>query len=272
MTASRTTRSRPADQISLERDEATGVERYAGSWIGHQTQHHAHPEYQVTVGMAGRGRFTYLGGRAIIPPGCLAVFHPGEPHVLATADPTDPWELRSLQIPAPWLEASGRPLLQPAPIPLDETLRSAFEEVWMAFASDRLPSALHRLAAILGARPGLEPSDRDHSELVRRCLDHLASTLDRPVSCGELAQLVGASPAQVRRAVVTATGLPPHAWQVQRRIDAAKHLLTGRRGIADVALSLGFADQAHFTRHFTRLVGVSPKRYLAGVRSTKTRG
>ncbi len=87
----------------LERDESTGVERFSGSWSGHQTQHHAHPGYQITVGVEGRGRFEYLGGRAFIPPGCIAMFHPGEPHVLGTADPAQAWTLQSLHIPPEWL-------------------------------------------------------------------------------------------------------------------------------------------------------------------------
>lgn len=267
MASTRTLRPRSHEMPVLERDEATGVERFSGSWSGHQTQHHAHPEYQVTVGVAGRGRFEYLGGRAIIPPSCMAIFHPAEPHILATADRVQPWTLRSLHIPAHWFEEQGQPLYQPTPIPLDDALRSAFDDVWTAFATNRLPAALRRLATTLFNRPGLEPVDRDRSELVRRCLNHLAATLDRPVSCAELARLVRGTPAQIRRAIVTATGLPPHAWHVQRRIVTAKHQLTENRSISEVALSLGFADQAHFTRHFTKLVGVSPLRYIAGVRS-----
>lgn len=264
-------RSNQREMPVLERDEITGVERFAGIWIGHQTQHHAHPEYQVTVGMSGRGRLDYLGGRAIIPPGCLVILHPGEPHVLATADRAQTWSLRSLHIPPQWLEKQGRPLHQPTPIPLDDGLGSAFDGVWAAFDAGQLPSALRQLAWSLCNRPGREPINRDRSALVRRCLDYLAATVDRPVPCAELARQVGCSPAQVRRAMVTATGLPPHAWHVQRRIVAAKHLLTKEHSIIDVALSVGFADQAHFTRHFTKLVGVSPLRYVAGVRSERTR-
>lgn len=253
---------------TLHRHAASGVERFTTTWSGHQTQHHAHPEYQVTLSVTGRGRCTYLGGTCIIPPGCLVIFHPGEPHILGTADADQPWSLHSLQIPARWFEnGSTRPLLQPIPLAPDGVIDRAFAAVWAATIGPDPTSALLAFGAALRARPGLEPTDRTRSELVRRCLDHLATTLDRPVSCSELARLVRSTPATVRRALVAATGLPPHTWHLQRRVLAAKHQLDGTRSIADVALSCGFADQAHFTRHFTRLVGISPARYASGAGS-----
>jgi AraC-like DNA-binding protein len=51
----------------------------------------------------------------------------------------------------------------------------------------------------------------------------------------------------------------PHAWLLQCRVDAAKSMLRDRRlPLSEVALGCGFADQSHFTRVFSRLVGVSP--------------
>jgi AraC-like DNA-binding protein len=258
---------------SRERDEATGVERFATTWCDHRTQQHAHPEYQITITDAGGGRYDYLGGRAVIPPGCLALFHPGEPHVLATAERAVPWRVRSLHIPPRWLEAAGMPLLQPAPLTGDGGLGAAVAAVWDAVGDARrdLRAELRRLAAMLRARPGLEPGARPRSALVRICLDHLAATPGRPVSCAELARLARSTVAQVRRALGAATGLPPHAWHLQRRIEEAKHRLASGAPIVDTALAMGFADQAHFTRHFTRLVGVSPARYVAGVRPADDR-
>jgi AraC-like DNA-binding protein len=250
----------------LRRHDASGVEAFSVVWRGHRTQSHAHPEYQLTLTEAGCGRFDYLAGRALIPRGCLALFHPGEPHVLANADRGAAWRLRSLSIPARWLEAGGVPLRQPVPLLVDGLLGTAFAAVWEAVADPRQDPAraLPDLAASLRARPGLEPDARPRSAVVRRCLEHLAATLDRPVSCAELAAVSGATSAQVRRALHAATGLPPQAWHLQRRIYASKHRLGRGEAISAVALALGFADQAHFTRHFTRLVGVSPARYGHG--------
>lgn len=51
---------------------------------------------------------------------------------------------------------------------------------------------------------------------------------------------------------------------MSRRVDRARRLLLAGRAPADVAGATGFYDQAHLTRHFKRLVGVTPGRYRAG--------
>jgi AraC-like DNA-binding protein len=263
----RTRSARPAGHL-LQRHDDTGVERFEARWCGHRTQHHAHPEYQITLSVAGAGRFTYLGGEARVPAGCMAIFHPGEPHAIGNAERAHVWDVRSLHVPPAWLERAGRPLLAPAPVLADAELLGAFDAVWGAFDAPTrsIEEALLRLSAVLRARPGLEPKRAPSSELVRRCLVYMAEHLDQPLRLSELAEAVGTSPARVRRAVLGATGLPPLAWHLQRRIQESKHRLARGDGIAATALATGFADQAHFTRHFTRLVGVSPSRYAAGVR------
>jgi AraC-like DNA-binding protein len=237
-------------------------------WSGYTTRHHAHPEYQLTLTVAGCGRYAYLGGEARVPAGCMAIFHPGEPHAMGNAADSATWQLRVLHIPPAWLEAERPPLLLPAPLVADPELVGAFEAVWDAFDAPRasIERAVAHLAGVLASRPGLELTSRPRSALVRRCLTELAAVLDRPLSLAALARMVDASPTQIRRAVTAATGLPPQAWHLQRRVQEAKHWLARGEAIAATALGTGFADQAHFTRHFTRLVGVSPSRYAAGVR------
>ncbi len=259
--------ARPRAFQQLERHEPSGVERFGTTWSGHKTQLHAHPEYQLTLTDAGTGRFDYLGGVARIPAGCLAVFHPGEPHVIGNAERGISWKFRVLHVPPRLLEQRGRPLLQPAPILADADLLAAYESVWTAVDGSlaTMERALPRLAKALLLRPGLEQTSRPRSELVRKALSRLAAVVDRPVTMAELSRAVGATPTQIRRAVVTATGLPPLAWHLQRRIQESKHLLARGTSVAETALATGFADQAHFTRHFTRLVGVGPSRYASGV-------
>ncbi|MDG1752473.1 MAG: AraC family transcriptional regulator [Thalassotalea sp.] len=46
------------------------------------------------------------------------------------------------------------------------------------------------------------------------------------------------------------------------RMVLAKELLTQQHSITDVALSLGYSDQSHFTRFFKRFVGISPKKWV----------
>jgi AraC-like DNA-binding protein len=61
------------------------------------------------------------------------------------------------------------------------------------------------------------------------------------------------------RAFRISVGLPPHQWLIQRRVKAAKQLMSVRDlPLSEIAISAGFANQSHFTRVFSSTVGVSP--------------
>ena len=258
-------KSRPT--VVVERDEATGVERLSGTWNQHRTQKHAHPEYQFTVSDAGTGRLTYLGGEMRIPPGCAVFVHAGEPHVLENRDRTSVWALRSLHIPAAFVDGAGAPLHQPIPLRLDGALERAFSAVWRTFRTSGAEPALRALGATLMELPGLEPEPRPRTLLVRRATEYLSAILDRRVSGTELARKVGVSSERLRRIFSEATGLPPHLWHLQRRLVEAKHRLRAGASPGEAAHALGFSDQAHFTRQFKALVGVSPSAYVVGSRA-----
>lgn len=81
------------------------------------------------------------------------------------------------------------------------------------------------------------------------------------ISLEELGRLTNLSPFHLHRAFRRQTGMPPHAYQIQVQVNGAKQLLLRGWPLAEVALATGFADQSHLTRHFRRLVGMTPGRY-----------
>jgi AraC family transcriptional regulator len=66
-----------------------------------------------------------------------------------------------------------------------------------------------------------------------------------------------------------ATGLPPHEYVIVRRVERAKQFLQGGASLslAEVAVQAGFSDQSQFSRHFKRILGVTPGQFR---RSAKT--
>lgn len=81
------------------------------------------------------------------------------------------------------------------------------------------------------------------------------------VSLADLATCTGMDRYAMIRAFRNATGLTPHAWQLNRRINLARERLGQGQPLAEVAHALGFADQSHFQRLFKAHAGVTPGRY-----------
>ncbi|MGN9781057.1 AraC family transcriptional regulator [Nonomuraea sp. ZG12] len=106
------------------------------------------------------------------------------------------------------------------------------------------------LATVTGAPPNL----RD-----------LAAVTGATPSLSELAAAAGATPFALLRAFQRAYGLPPHAYLTQLRVRRARELL--ERGVppAAAAVSVGFCDQSHLSRHFRRIVGATPGLYQRAV-------
>lgn len=81
----------------------------------------------------------------------------------------------------------------------------------------------------------------------------------------DLACVAGMSHFQTVRGFAKLTGLTPHAYVVQRRLDAARGMMAGGVALADAAAACGFADQSHFTRAFVRRYGLTPGTYAAAM-------
>jgi AraC family transcriptional regulator len=103
------------------------------------------------------------------------------------------------------------------------------------------------------ARGGLAPWQ------LRRVTDFMLAHQADNLLLADLARLVDLSPKHFARAFRQSTGMPPHRWLMERRIERARELLVvGNVPIADIALACGFFDQSHFTTAFRRLVGTPP--------------
>jgi AraC-like DNA-binding protein len=93
------------------------------------------------------------------------------------------------------------------------------------------------------------------------------------VTLDELARAAGVSRHRLSRLFRTAYGVPPHRFQLARRIRVARQMLERGDGVAQVAQATGFFDQSHLHRHFRRTLGMTPARYarLTTAQTYKTR-
>lgn len=100
----------------------------------------------------------------------------------------------------------------------------------------------------------------------QRARDYLSEHLADDVSLDELAQACGCGRFQLLRAFRRRWGLPPHAYQLQLRVQRARWMLRQGQPAVRIASDLGFCDQSHLIRHFRKVTGVTPAAYAGGQR------
>jgi AraC-like DNA-binding protein len=97
---------------------------------------------------------------------------------------------------------------------------------------------------------------------LRRAVDFIQSHIDQPILLEQVAQSVALSPFHFHREFKRSTGLTPHQYIVQLRMERAKALLSDSdMPLAEVAAQVGFADQSHFSSTFRRAMSMTPRSY-----------
>ncbi|MBT2390835.1 AraC family transcriptional regulator [Streptomyces sp. ISL-1] len=129
-------------------------------------------------------------------------------------------------------------------------------------AESRLSLIRERLRFHLAAFRTRAPGN-DASRLAAALRELLDSRLTTGISLREATGILHAHPTHLIRCFKQTYGLPPHTYLTGKRIDRARRLLLDGRRPADVAAAVGFYDQAHLNRHFTRHLGTTPARYAA---------
>jgi AraC family transcriptional regulator len=118
-----------------------------------------------------------------------------------------------------------------------------------------ISTQLLRLFGAANAAPKGGITGRQH----RLVVDHVDAHLEHDIAVSDLAQVAGLSEAHFSRAFKPTAGLAPHKFITERRLERAKRMLADTpESLIQIALACGFSDQAHFSRSFQRVFGVSP--------------
>jgi AraC family transcriptional regulator len=105
----------------------------------------------------------------------------------------------------------------------------------------------------------------------KQIIDFINANLDRNVCLTELAEIVRVSPYHFAHLFKKSTNTSPHQYFIRCRVERAKQLMfMSNLSIATIAQTVGFASQGHFTYHFKRLVGVTPKVFLQHIAQRAT--
>jgi AraC family transcriptional regulator len=119
-------------------------------------------------------------------------------------------------------------------------------------------------ARFASSHPPVRSMQRGLSTLkLRRLQDCILANLASDFSLHDLAELVDLSPRHLCRSFKQATGTSPYQYILNERIERSKALLRmGTTSVAEVALSVGFSNQSHFTDAFRKRTGTTPGGFL----------
>ncbi len=125
--------------------------------------------------------------------------------------------------------------------------------------------AVHLVRHYSNLDPSTQPSRADHGQIrsqIREAIHHIHDHFASDLSLATLSKLAELSPFHFARLFRESTGLAPHQYIVQRRVERARELLlSGNQTTAEIAVAVGFCDQSHLTTHFKRAFGLTPKKF-----------
>ena len=216
----------------------------------------------------------FRGATHVLPEGTVLLFNPGEVHAPGPAYSSE-WSFRVFFFEDETFRVRSADLAR-------DVLRFS-----TPFAEDRRLAGsllrLHRKLETHGMALDVESSlfevfkrlARKHTRVqeridrsgveksrIKRVKEYLDAFYPREITLDDLAAVAQFSPYHLLRTFRSSVGLTPHAYLIQIRIEEGKRLLRMGNSISDVSVSTGFADQSHFTRHFKRIMGVTPGQYL----------
>ncbi|MBR0693965.1 helix-turn-helix transcriptional regulator [Bradyrhizobium lablabi] len=135
---------------------------------------------------------------------------------------------------------------------------AALDNLFRQQLTDLLATRL--LTAHVGSSTVVHPTVGGLSPTVlRRAIERLRSDSDADVSLGALAADAGLSRFHFCRAFKESTGLSPHAWLRQHRLDQAMNMLRDTdESVVSIAAALGYSSQTAFAAAFRKLTGETP--------------
>jgi AraC-like DNA-binding protein len=260
-------------EFTILRCSAFGVNAVASN-TRHVFPRHTHEQYGI--GVIKHGAQKSFSGRGIVEagPGDTITVNPGEVHDgRPIRDTSRSWHMLyfnpSIVAEAvhDMTEGKTRDYEFHHPVINDARIAICFQQLFSAYTTVDEPDVLRREELLLSLLRHViaeenyfvvkDPMPKSIC-IAKRLIDDRSAA---PITLSDLARASGLSQFRLLRGFVKATGLTPHAYLVQRRIEMARRLMADGVGLAEAAVASGFADQSHMTRIFVHKYGISPGAY-----------
>ncbi len=239
---------------------------------------HTHEEFAIGACTEGVEVIRYRGAAHHAGPGTVVVIEPGEVHTGGRASDVQGYSYRALYPRTEILAESGPHPHFAEPVVHDPQLARelTIAHTLLSAGGDPLEAETRLVGSLTTlvrrhstARPA-PPADPGRA-VTQAIRDRLAGDLSQPPTLAQLAGETGLSRYQIVRAFHREVGMTPYAWLAQYRVQRARGLLETGCAPGETAALVGFADQAHLTRWFVRVLGVTPGVYRNSVQDNAGR-
>lgn len=251
-----------------------GLDLLRARYLRHTFPRHSHDGYVIGAVTRGVEEVGMPDGTLHAGPSSVVMINPEVAHTARAGGP-DGWAYSTLypaagvvaEIAAETTTVRGtavfaEPIVHdPQASRLITEVHRAAEEGDALAADSLLRVVLARLLRHHGTVLAQRPRRSAGATAAARARELLEQHMTDPPSLETLAADLGTSPFALLRAFRDAYGMPPHTWLTNARVRAARRLLEAGSAPADAAVTVGFTDQPHLNRHFTRIVGVPPGAY-----------
>lgn len=271
----------PKADTQIWRAPELGAELLRGRFADFSYDVHAHDTACFALLTGGAIRIRMRGTEFVARRGDLYAIDADAPHAGWPVDDAG-WTQRTLYVDVAHLRAltgdaraAGGPGGVVGPIIRDPALCAALfdvhcsselhgpslqrDERYLAFAARLVGRHLKE-----GAGVAATPREPRAVAAARSFLDE---RIGEQLHLEEIAAAAGLPPFRLFRAFSRETGMTPHEYQRQARVRRAMQMIRHGGALSDIAAATGFADQAHLTRTFRRMLGVTPGAYKTATRT-----
>ncbi len=245
-------------------------------YVQHAYPPHSHDYYVISLIEHGHQSFTHRGSKFVTSSGGIILINPGAVHTGEAVDERG-FEMRSFYPATSKMgmaaeELTGRhrglPFFKDVQIYdhwATKSILSLHKSMFDGSSSLETESQYLWLMTQLIERYAdasfTEPKLGREKKAIEKACRYIEENFANGVSLDELAQHVAFSPYYFLRVFHAEVGMPPYQYLESIRVRHAQRLIESGKPLAEVTIETGFSSQSHMTRHFKRIIGVTPGQY-----------
>lgn len=257
--------------------EATLVE---ATGIMNHFPRHVHSSFIFSLIDCGKREVSINSQKYSYRAGEMCILPPGTPHSCESisGNTFGPHSYRTLCVSASYLqklteEISGRSSIPPHFEP--ELIYTDFEQDsfnylfalqktigTMLEKQTALNTFLYHAIEHFSTRKLIQKQTGPQHEALDRVKIYIDKNFKEKITLNNIAEIGCLSPFHLHKLFVKRYGISPQEYIISSRIREAKSRIQSGYSLTEAALNSGFSDQSHFSRHFKKVIGISPGRFL----------